>query len=165
MVNSTWRHSNRRGRQKRHAPNIQDLTSLMVLLEKGSHKYPSSHARINAVIMWPGMGFGMYSIYQTLANEIINGIFFSISLNLPWKIWNSMLGTPRKVLRWVNTWYRKWCGKECTRGLICQMIFFRSYWHWCRWQKPKLRSMLPSWIDLSLIHMMLCRILFIIWRL
>ena len=49
MVNYLHRPSRKKERQRRHAPNMQALPSLMAFLDKESQKYPSSPTRINAV--------------------------------------------------------------------------------------------------------------------
>ena len=49
MVNSVHRPSKRKERQRKHDPSMQDLPSLMPLLDKESQQYPSSLTRINAV--------------------------------------------------------------------------------------------------------------------
>ena len=49
MVDYINRPSRRNERQRRNAPSIQDLPSLMAFLEKESQQYPSSPTRINAV--------------------------------------------------------------------------------------------------------------------
>ena len=49
MVDSARRPSSRIERHRRHATIMQALPSLMELLGKESHQYPSSPTRINAV--------------------------------------------------------------------------------------------------------------------
>ena len=49
MVNSVHRPSRRKERQRRNAPSMQDLPSLMAFPEKEIQLYPSSPTRINAV--------------------------------------------------------------------------------------------------------------------
>ena len=49
MVNSDCRPSRRRKIQRRHAPSIQDLQSLMTFLGKGIKQYTSSPTRISTV--------------------------------------------------------------------------------------------------------------------
>ena len=49
IVNSAHRTSKRREIQRRHAPGIQALPSLMAFLWKERHKHLSSPTRINAM--------------------------------------------------------------------------------------------------------------------
>ena len=49
IVNFFHRPSRRNEIQKRHAPSMQALPSLMELLEKESQQYPSIYTRINAL--------------------------------------------------------------------------------------------------------------------
>ena len=51
MVNSARRTSRRREEQRRYAPSIQDISSLMGFLEKEIRKSLSNPTRINAVII------------------------------------------------------------------------------------------------------------------
>ena len=49
IVDPARRPSGRIEKQMRHAPNMQAVTILMEFIGKGSHKYPTSPARINSV--------------------------------------------------------------------------------------------------------------------
>ena len=49
MVKIVNRPSRRNERQRKHAPRMQALPSLMAIIEKEIHQYPSSPTRINAV--------------------------------------------------------------------------------------------------------------------
>ena len=59
----------------------------------------------------------------------------------------------------INMWFRTWHGQEYTWGILCQILFFRRYSHWCHWQQPDMRSLLPPWLHLYPIPMMIWRIL------
>ena len=49
MVNYAWILSGRREIQRRHAPSMQDMNSLMELIRKEIQNYPISDARITAM--------------------------------------------------------------------------------------------------------------------
>ena len=83
MVNSSQRTSRIIERQRRHAPIIQSLTSIIAFPGKESHKYPLSPTNINFVSIWSEMECGLSSPYHTPAIKIISGVFFYISLYLP----------------------------------------------------------------------------------
>ena len=84
MVNFVHRPSKRNERQRRYAPIIQALPSLMEFLEKEIQQYPSSTTRINAVSILPIMEYGTSSISQTHAIKRKVGIFFYINLDFHW---------------------------------------------------------------------------------
>ena len=123
----------------------------------------SSTTRTNDMSIWPGMECGTSYTYQTPTIHTRIGILFYISLYFPWNIWNSMYRVLRKALRQISMWFRTLRGHEYTWGVICQMLFLRRYWHFWRWQKPYLKSMLPPWINFSLITTMLWRRLLNTW--
>ena len=84
MVNSVQRPSRRNERQRRHAPSMQALPSLMAFLEKESQKYPSSPTKINAMSIRSTMECGASSPFQNHAIKRRGGIFFYISLDFHW---------------------------------------------------------------------------------
>ena len=84
MVHSALMPSRRRERQRRHAPSMKSLPSLMEFLGKESQKYPSSPKSINSVSIRPGMKCGMSYPYHTLAIKKRSGIFFYINLDPLW---------------------------------------------------------------------------------
>ena len=164
IVNSSHRTSSRIEIQKRHDLSMQDLPSLMAFLGKESHKYPSIPTRINAVSIWSRMECGMSSPFQTHTIKRWSGIFFYISLYFPWTMWTAMYRVFRKAMRQISMWFRTWHGQEYTWGVLYQILFFRRYWHWFRWQKPDLSSLLPPWLHLSPILMILWKRLLLICR-
>ena len=143
---------------------MQALTSLMEFLGKEIQKYPSIPTRINAVSIWSGMEFDMSSPFQNHTKNIRSGIFFCISLDFPWNKWNAMYRVFRNSLRYISMLFRTLLGQECTAGVIYQILFFRRYWHWCRWHQEDIRSLSPPWLHFSLNFVMLCKILLLIWR-
>ena len=129
MVNLVHRLSRINERQRRHAPSIQALPSLMALLEKESQKYPSSPTRINAMSILSWMECGMYSPFQTHTIKWRGEIFFYISLDFPWNTWNAMYRVFRKALLYISLLFITWSGQECTWGVLCKILFFRRYSH------------------------------------
>ena len=111
MVDSDSRPSRRRERQRRHAPIIQYLPSLMVFLGKERHKYPSIPTRTNSVSTWSGMECGVSSPFQTHAINIRSGIFLYISLYFSWATWNATYRVFRKALMQMSMWFRTWRGQ------------------------------------------------------
>ena len=108
-----------------HASSMKFLLSLMKSLINEIHKYPPSHTSINAMRKLSGMGYWVSYPLQTLSTNRRSCIFFSVSFNSPWTMWNAtMLRAFRRVLR-----KKTWCGQEYTWGSLCKMILFRRYWH------------------------------------
>ena len=133
MVNSSQRPSMRRERQSRNAISMKYLRILMVFLGNEIQKYPSIPTRINAVRIWSGMKCGMSYPFHTHAIKRRSGILFYTSIYFPWTTWNSIYRFFIKSLRQISMLFRNWRGQEYTWGLICKIVFFRRYWHWCRW--------------------------------
>ena len=146
MVNSVRKISRRREIQRKHARSMQALLSLMAFLEKEIQRYPSSTTSIIAVSIWSGMECGMSFTLNTHAIKRRYGILFYMSLNFPWNTWDTMYRVFWKSLRRISMLFRIWRGQECTWGVLYQILFFRRLCHWCRWQQPYLRSMLPPWL-------------------
>ena len=157
MVNSVHRPSRRKERQRRNAPSMQDLPSLMAFPEKEIQLYPSSPTRINDVSIWSGMECGISSPFQTHKIKRRGGIFLYISLYFPWNTWNETYRVFWKDLRRISMSFRTWRVQEYTWGVLYQILFFRRYCHWCHWQQPDLRSLSPPWLHFSLIIMMIWR--------
>ena len=155
IVNYAHRHSGRGEIQRRYALSMQDLPSLMELIGNESHKYSSIPKMLNAVRIWSGIECEMSSPLQTHAIKRILGILLYISLYFTWTTWTAMFIVFIKALRHINMWFRTWRGQECTWVILCQILLFRRYCHWCLWKKPDLRSLLRPWLHLSPIMMML----------
>ena len=86
MFDSVHRPSRRKERQRRYAPSIQSMPSLMAFVEKESHRYPSSLTRIYSVSILSGMECGTSSPFHTHVINRRGGIFLYISLDFPWNI-------------------------------------------------------------------------------
>ena len=155
IVNSSHRPSNIIYRHRRHDLSMQDLTSLMEFLGKEIQKYPSSTTMISVVSIWSEIEFGMYSPFHTHATKRSSSIFFYISIHLPWTTWNAICRVFGNALRQISILFRTWRGQEFTWGVLCQILSFRRYWHWCHLQQSDLKSLSPPWINFSPILMML----------
>ena len=145
MVNSSRKISRILERQSKHALSMHAMSSLMGFLEKESQQYSSSPTRINALSIWSKMECGISSPLQNHKIKRRSGIFFYIILNSPCNTWKASYRVFWKAQRRTSILFRTWRGQKCTWGVLCQTIFFRGYWHWCRWQQPDLRSMSPPW--------------------
>ena len=143
---------------------MQALPSLIASLGKESQKYPSNTTWINAVSIWSVMEYGMSSPFQIHVINRRSGIFFYISLYFLFNMWNSMYRVFIKALRHISMWFRTWLCQEYTWGLLCQILFIRRDWHWCRWQQQNLRSLSPTWPHFSPIIIMLWKRLSLTWR-
>ena len=84
MVNLVHRPSRINGIQRRHAPSMQALQSLMAFLEKESQKYPSIPKSINVVSIYSGMECRTSFPFQTHKIKRRGGIFFYTSIDFPW---------------------------------------------------------------------------------
>ena len=157
MFNLIHRPSRRNERQRRHAPSMQALPSLMAFLEKESQQYPSSPTRINAVSILSGMECGTYFPFHTHAINRRGGIFFYVSLDFPCTMSKAIYRVFWKALRRISMLFRIWRGQECTWGVLSQILFFIRYWNWCRWHQRYLRSLSLPWLHFSLVLMMLWR--------
>ena len=132
MVNSVHRPSRKNERQRRHAPSMQALPSLMEFLGNERQRYPSSPKGINSVRIGSTMECGTSSPFQTHAIKRRDGIFFYINLDFHWTMSKAMYRVFWKALRRISMLFRIWRGQECIWGVIYQILFFRRYWHWCR---------------------------------
>ena len=139
----------------KNAPSIQALPSLMVFLGEETHQFTPRSTGINVLIILSGMRCGIYSPCQNLWTKRRSGIFYFISLDYPWTKWNNGSISFRKDIICINTWFRTWCGQECTWGSLCLIIFFREYLHWFYWHQLYLRYMFPPRVHLFLIHTIL----------
>ena len=92
--------------------------------------------------------YGMWYVFSFLDpfNQDKIGIYFSISLYFLWITWNSMIRSLCRVILNMDTRFRTWYGQVCTWGALFQMLFFRSYWYWCHWQKTDPMSMSSPWL-------------------
>ena len=140
------------------------MKSLMGFLGKEIKQLPSITTCINYAIILLWMRCWMYSPLQTLTNNRIRGIFFFTIINLTCNKWNTMPISFIKVLIKISMHFRTWHGQEYTWVELFQIPFFRGYWHWCLWQQPYMRYMLPPWLNFSLSTKMLWRRLLLIWR-
>ena len=99
------------------------------------------------------MESGMSSPFQTHSIKKISGIFFYITLDFPWNMWNAIYEffrkAPRKIsmLPLIETIWNKWSGKlfefnliyiqgytfswgKCTcTGVWIGIVFFPTHWH------------------------------------
>ena len=125
---------------------MQALSHLMGFLEKKIRKSLSNPTSINAVSIWSRMECGVSYLFHNTKIKRRNGIFFYISLYFPWNTWNSMYRFFRKDMKQISMLFRTWCCQDCTWGVLCQILSFRSYWHFRPWQQPDLVSMFPPWL-------------------
>ena len=105
----------------------------------------SNPTSINSMSIWSKMGCSRSSPCWALTTKI------NLETYLLKIMWKSILRASRGVLMEINIWFIIWHDKEHTQGKRFHMLFFRSYWNWCHWQKLDLRSMLPPWIQLFMI--------------